>query len=305
MTLSYDITHMLRIRVTKEGKQMIHTISHALLDTLKLVPFLFLTYLLMEYIEHKTSDRIEKALEKSKKSGPAAGGLLGMIPQCGFSSVAANFYSARMITLGTLAAVFISTSDEMLPIFIASSVAPSTIVKILLFKLTAAVIAGFLIDAVLKPPTSHDHHEDIHHLCEAQGCNCGGDNIFRSAAKHTLSISIFIFIVVLICSVLIAILGVDTLSDRFFGIPVLGEITASLIGIIPNCASSVMITQFYLEGIMPAGPMISGLMMNSGVGLAVLFRMNRNIKENLTITALIFILSVMAGIIVSILNISF
>ena len=284
---------------------MLHTISHALLDTLRLAPFLFLTYLVMEYIEHKTEGRLEKAIEKSEKAGPLLGGLLGMIPQCGFSSVAANFYSAKMITLGTLAAIFISTSDEMLPIFIASSVAPSTIVKILLFKLTAAVTTGFLIDAVLKRHIGHDHHENIHNLCETQGCNCGGGGIFRSAAKHTLSISIFIFIIVLVCSVLIHLLGVETLSDKFFGIPVLGEIISSLIGIIPNCASSVMIAQFYLEGIMPAGPMISGLMINSGVGIAVLFRMNRDLKENLTITVLIFILSVMAGLIVSLLNISF
>lgn len=288
---------------------MIHTIfhllSHPFLDTLKLIPFLFLTYLFMEYLEHKTNDKIERIIEKNEKAGPLVGGLLGIIPQCGFSSIAANFYSARIITMGTLAAIFISTSDEMLPIFIASAVSPAVIIKILAFKLAAAVIAGFLIDAVLKRPVSHEHHDDIHHLCEVQRCNCGGGSIFRSAAKHTVSISIFIFILMFICSILIALLGVETLSDRFFGIPFIGELTASLIGIIPNCASSVMITQFYLEGIMPAGPMISGLMMNSGVGLAVLFKMNRNLKENLTITVLLFILSVMAGFIVSLLNITF
>lgn len=284
---------------------MLHFIGDSLLDTLKLVPFLFLTYLFMEYIEHKTNDKIEKVIEKNGTAGPLAGALLGIIPQCGFSGAAANFYAGRIITVGTLTAIFISTSDEMLPILIASSVPVSTAAGILAFKMAAAVVFGFTIDFILKKPLSRDHHDEIHEMCEKQGCNCEGGNIFTSAFRHTLNISIFIFIVTLICSLLISAAGLDTLNNKFFGIPVIGEVAASLIGLVPNCASSVVITQLYLQGIMPAGPMIAGLTVNSGVGLAVLFKVNRNIKENLKITGILFAAAVISGLIVSVLNITF
>lgn len=284
---------------------MLHFISDSLLDTLKLIPFLFLTYLFMEYIEHKTNDKIEKIIEKNGKAGPLAGAVLGIIPQCGFSSAAANLYAGRIITVGTLAAIFISTSDEMLPILIASSAPASTVAGILLYKLVSAVIFGFAIDFILKKPLSHDHHDEIHHMCEKQGCNCEGGNIFTSALKHTVNISIFIFIITFICSLLIHAAGLDAAGSSFFRIPVLGELTASLIGLVPNCASSVVITQLYLEGIMPAGPMISGLAVNSGLGLAVLFKVNRNIKENLKITGILFAAAVISGLVVSVFNITF
>ncbi|MDO4481353.1 MAG: putative manganese transporter [Bacillota bacterium] len=284
---------------------MIHFIGDSLLDTLKLVPFLFVTYLFMEYIEHKTNDKIEKIIEKNGKAGPLAGALLGIIPQCGISGAAANFYAGRIITVGTLTAIFISTSDEMLPILIASSVPASTVAGILAFKLAAAVVFGFAIDFIFRKPLSHDHHDEIHEMCEKQGCNCEGGNIFTSAFRHTLNISVFIFIVTFICSLLISAAGIDALNNGFFGIPVIGELTASLIGLVPNCASSVIITQLYLEGIMPAGPMISGLAVNSGVGLAILFKVNRSIKENLKITGILFAAALISGLVVSVFNISF
>lgn len=284
---------------------MIDIILDSVIDTAKLIPFLFLTYLFMEYIEHKTNSKVEDAIEKCGKSGPLIGGLLGILPQCGFSSVAANFYAGKLITLGTLVAIFISTSDEMLPIFIASAIPAATIFKILLFKLGVAVIAGFAIDFILHRALSHDHDHDIHPLCEKQNCNCHGGSIFSSALRHTLNICIFIFVVTLLCGILIHFIGTDTISEVVFGTPVLGEAIAALVGIIPNCASSVIITQMYLDGLMPSGAMISGLIMNSGVGLAVLFRMNSNIKENLKVTGAVFVTAVLAGILVTIFGITF
>lgn len=284
---------------------MIDVLLDAVLDTAKLIPFLFLTYLFLEYIEHKTNNEIEGAIEKCGKAGPLIGGLLGTIPQCGFSSVAANFYAGRIITLGTLAAIFISTSDEMLPILIASAVPVSSIIKILLFKICTAVIAGFIIDLIFRQNVSHHHEEDIHPLCEKQGCNCHGGSIFFSSFKHTINISIFIFIICLIFGCIVEFVGKDIVSDTLLSVPVLGQVVAGIIGLIPNCASSVLITQLYLEGLMPSGAMISGLVMNSGVGLAVLFKMNPDLKKNLKITALLFAIAVISGLIVSIFGITF
>lgn len=284
---------------------MIDIILDSILDTAKLIPFLFLTYLFMEYIEHKTNSKVENAIEKCGKGGPLIGGLLGLIPQCGFSSVAANFYAGKLITVGTLVAIFISTSDEMLPIFIASAIPVGTICKILLFKFGVAIIAGFAIDFILHRALSHDHEDDIHPLCEKQNCNCHGGSIISSAARHTLNICIFILIITFLCGILVHFIGTDTISDVVFGTPILGEVIAALIGIIPNCASSVIITQMYLDGLMPSGAMIAGLIMNSGVGLAVLFRMNSNLKENLKVAGAVFVTAVIAGILVSIFGITF
>lgn len=284
---------------------MLDLLLDALLDTLKLIPFLFLTYLFMEYIEHKSNLKIENAIEKAGKFGPAVGGLLGVIPQCGFSSVAANFYAGHIITLGTLTAIFISTSDEMLPILIASAAPFSLIFRILSIKLVIAVLAGFVIDILFKKRISHTHEEDIHPLCERQGCNCGEGNIFLSALKHTLNISLFIFVISLICGLVIHFAGIDILSNTLFTVPILGNTVSGLMGLIPNCASSVLITNLYLDGFLPFGAMLSGLIVNSGVGLAVLFRMNRDLKENIKITALIFLIAVISGTLIDLLSFGF
>ncbi len=284
---------------------MIDLLLDSLLDTLKLIPFLFLTYLFMEYIEHKTNNKIENAIEKCGKAGPLLGGVLGIIPQCGFSSVAANFYAGKLITLGTLIAIFASTSDEMLPILIASSFPAGSIARILLFKVGVAVAAGFAIDLILRRKLSHEHEQDIHPLCEKQHCNCHGSGIFSSAVRHTLNISIFIFVISLIFSVLINLIGTHFISETLFGTPVIGEIAAAAIGMIPNCASSVVITQMYLDSLITPGPMIAGLIMNSGVGLAVLFKMNPNMKENFKILGALFVVSVAAGFAVTLFGITF
>ncbi len=284
---------------------MLDAILEAFLDTLKLVPFLFLTYLFMEYVEHKSSAKVERAIEKSGKFGPVIGAVLGLIPQCGFSSVAANLFSGRIITIGTLVAIFMATSDEMLPIMIASAAPASAIAKILGFKFAAGMIVGFIADFLIKPKHYESHSGHIHSLCEHDHCHCEDGKIFTSALWHTLQITLIILIISIICEVMIDLAGFDRISNTVFGLPFVGEFIAALIGLIPNCGSSVMLTNFYLDGLMPAGPMMSGLLMNAGIGLIVLFKMNHSLRQNLKITGGIFVVSVLLGLGVSLLGISF
>ena len=169
---------------------MLHIIEHSLLDSLKLVPFLFLTYLAMEYLEHKTGAKVQKIIRKAGKWGPVAGGILGAAPQCGFSAAASNLYAGRVITLGTLIAVFLSTSDEMLPILISEKVEPALIFKILLIKVVIGIVAGFVIDLIVGRNREQEHSH-IHEMCEQENCHCE-EGILRSAVNHTLRITFFI-----------------------------------------------------------------------------------------------------------------
>lgn len=276
---------------------MIEVIQDALIDSIKLLPFLFITYLIMEYIEHKTSSKSKEAIKKSGRYGPLIGSVLGIFPQCGFSVSATNFYAARVITLGTLIAVYLSTSDEMLPIFISEAVPMSIILKILLIKLLIGMIAGFLIDLVLRSKNRNKNEEEkIVDLCEKEHCHCE-HGIVKSALKHTLSIFIFIVIITLVINIAIYFIGEDNIANFIEINPFLGPIFAGIIGLIPNCASSVILTQLYLENIITAATMISGLLVNAGVGLAVLFKMNKGIKQNISIVILLYLIGVVSGLI--------
>ena len=282
---------------------MLEVLEDALIDSIKLLPFLFITYLIMEYIEHKTSDKAKKAIKKSGKFGPAIGAILGIFPQCGFSVSATNLYAARVITLGTLIAVYLSTSDEMLPIFISEAVPAITIIKILGIKLLIGMIAGFIIDFVLRLKNK-EQDEKIVDLCEKEHCHCE-HGIFKSALKHTIHIFIFILLITLVINTIIYFIGEDTLANFIQLNPILGPIIAGLIGLIPNCAASVILTQLYLENLITAATMISGLLVGAGVGLAVLFKINKGIKENIKITALLYSIGVISGIIIELIGISF
>ena len=284
---------------------MLEVIEDALIDSVKLVPFLFITYLIMEYIEHKTSDKSKEAIKKSGKFGPLIGSILGIFPQCGFSVSATNLYAARVITLGTLIAVYLSTSDEMLPIFISESVPISIIVKILAVKLIIGIIAGFLIDLVLRIKNKNKNEEEkIVDLCEKEHCHCD-HGIVKSALKHTVSIFIFIIIITLLINIAIYFIGEDRIASFIEINPVLGPVLAGIIGLIPNCASSVILTQLYLENIVTATTMISGLLVNAGVGLAVLFKMNKGIKQNILIVILLYAIGVISGLILQLVGINF
>lgn len=283
---------------------MLEILEHTIEDSIKLIPFLFLTYLLMEYIEHKTKEKTKETIKKSGKFGPFIGALLGIVPQCGFSVSATNLYAARVITLGTLIAVYLSTSDEMLPIFLSEGVAINVIIKILVIKLVIGMIAGFLIDLVIRLKNKgKEDEEKIIDLCEKEHCHCE-HGIVKSALKHTVNIFIFIFLITFVINLGIHFIGEETIASFMLDRPILGPIISGLIGLIPNCASSVIITQMYLENIISVGTMIAGLLVGAGVGLAVLFRTNKGIKENIRITVLLYAIGVISGIILELIGIT-
>ena len=258
----------------------------ALIDTLKIIPFLFLTYLLMEFIEHKASGDTVALLEKSGKAGPALGGMLGALPQCAFSAVAANLYTGRVITLGTLIAVFLSTSDEMLPIMISSGASWKSIGIILGYKLIVGIVAGFAIDGVMHLLRRDKEKIDIDEICENDNCHCER-GIVLSALHHTITISVFILAVTLVINLLIFFVGAETLGALVSRIPVLSHLIAAIIGLIPGCATSVALTTLGLEGIISGGTMMAGLFSGAGVGILILVRLNKHLKENLVIMGLL------------------
>ena len=281
---------------------MIDVILETIIDSIKLLPFLFITYLIMEYIEHKTKEKTKETIKKSGKIGPLVGSILGVFPQCGFSVSATNLYSARVITLGTLISVYLSTSDEMLPIFISEAVPIEIILKILGIKILIGMIAGFAIDFVLRLRKKDKEEEKIVDLCEKDHCHCE-NGIIKSSLKHTFNIFIFILLISLVMHIAIHLIGEDAIASIILNKPIIGPIIAGLIGLIPNCAASVILTQMYLENLISAATMMSGLLVGAGVGLAVLFKTNKGIKENLKIVGLLYVIGVISGIVLEFLGI--
>ena len=274
---------------------MCDVVTDTLLDTVKLIPFLLLTYLAMEYLEHKTGQKAQRLVRKAGKFGPVIGGTLGIVPQCGFSAAASNLYTGRVITLGTLIAIYLSTSDEMLPILISEQASVRTIVLILLAKAAIGIIAGFVIDIVFSSHKAEDHH--IHEICEQEHCHCEEGSIFRSALVHTVQIGFFILIITFLLNLLFFLVGEDVLAGLILNRRILGPVLAGIVGLIPNCAGSVAITQLYLEGVIGTGAMLSGLLTGTGVGLLILFRVNHDRKENLKILGLLYFIGVSVGIV--------
>ena len=284
---------------------MLEVILEALVDSFKLLPFLFLTYLVMGVLEHAASDRPRKLIQEAGRVGPIWGGLIGAFPQCGFSAAASYFYIGRVITLGTLISIYMSTSDEMLPILISEKVAGLTILKIMGTKVVIGMISGFLVELFFgwmarrkKRPRDFDGEPHSGH------CDCGA-GIFVEAARHALKEFLFILIVSLAIGLLIYFVGEENIYLLFSNVPVLGEAVAGLVGLIPNCAASVVITQLYLDGIISAGPMMSGLLVSAGVGLLVLFKENTHPRESLSIAAILYVVSVAWGVLIEILGITF
>lgn len=277
---------------------MLDALLDAIIDSLKLLPFLFITYLLMELLEHKAGEKSLKAIKKSGKFGPIIGGVLGIIPQCGFSAAAASFYAGRVITIGSLIAIFLSTSDEMLPILISEAVPFSLIIQILLIKLLIGMTAGLAIDFILRKRNNKENEIHIHDICQDEHCHCDEEGILKSSIKHTLHIFVYIFIITLIINILIYCIGEENIAHIAINVPVLGNLIASIIGLIPNCASSVILTQLYLQNILPLGCLISGLLVNSGIGMLVLFKVNKNKKDNMAILTILFLIGAISGIII-------
>ena len=278
-------------------QEIIEILKQKIIDSIKLLPFLFITYLIMEYIEHKTSNKVRDFIEKSGEFGPVIGGIVGIFPQCGFSVSATNLYAARVITLGTLISVYLTTSDEMLPILLTKNINISVILTILGIKLVIGILAGVLIDFVFnKIGKKEDKNEHIEELCEHEHCHCE-ESIVKSALKHSLNILIYIFIITLIINGIISIIGEETIANFISQNTILGPIVAGIIGLIPNCASSVILTELFIENVINMPVLISGVAVNAGVGILVLFKTNKNLKENIKIVSLLYIIGVLSGII--------
>lgn len=340
-------------------EMILDALLDAILDTAKLIPFLFITYMGMEYLEHKAEKHTTGMLEKAGHFGPLIGAAVGILPQCGFSAAASSLFAGGVISVGTLIAVFLSTSDEMLPIFISEGVHPATMLRILATKAILGLISGFLLDVFMR----HGRHtkapeKHIHDLCVHEHCDCDEDEeeeelhteaahtheanaddhahrhvaeehhshehaaahahaghhhhhqkgflgIAMPALHHTVQITGFIFFITLIITLLVEGIGAEALGHFLSGKPIVGVFLAGVVGLIPNCAASVSITQLYLMGILNAGQMMAGLLVGAGVGLLVLFRTNDHPNENLRITIMLYGLCVFWGLVIEYLGIVF
>lgn len=302
---------------------MVEVIWDTVWDCGKLIPFLFLTYLAMEWLEHKAGQKTQAFIERSGRFGPVPGALLGAVPQCGFSAAASNLYAGRVITIGTLLSIYLSTSDEMLPVLISESADPMLILRILALKVAIGMAAGLLVDFLYRisgrgqekgrrDAHEHEHahiygqgngrqhmHGRIHEMCERDHCHCGEKKgIWRSALRHTLQIAAFLLVITFALNLAIHFVGEEALAGLILNRPVAGSLLAGVVGLIPNCASSVVITQLYLQGAMSFGAMMSGLLVGAGVGLLVLLRSNTDRKEDLKIAGILYGIGVLSGIVI-------
>lgn len=343
-------------------------------DTLSLAPFLLVTYLALETLEHVAGDRVNGAIKRAGAAGPVAGSLLGIVPQCGFSAMAATLYAGRVVTLGTLVAVFLSTSDEMLPLLLAEQVPVQTMAMLLASKALIALVTGFIVDAAIRGlrrnarahaairrtvlgtaanpahvNCAHDDHtggdiidevaeagvsaDHIHELCERDHCGCDEDedehghdhshdhghadeherhhdhshsyegapivSIIRSAISHTVQVSVFIFLVTLILVAVLETFGESAIEQFLRGNETLAVLGSALVGLIPNCSASVVITQLYLEGALQLAPMLAGTLISAGVGYLVLFRTNRSARENVVFLVMMYVIGAGWGLILS------
>lgn len=311
----------------------VDVLADSVIDTLKLIPFLFVTYLAMEALEHFASNKVKETVERADAAGPVAGALLGALPQCGFSAMAATLFSGRVVTAGTLVAVILSTSDEMIPVFVAHQQPAGRMLSIIAIKVVLGIVAGLLLDLVLRLlHRAGDGHTHIHELCEREHCHCeeadeldeehhdhdrhgdhhdhhehghhhghghshhGAWGIVRSACVHTAQVTAFIFLISLLFGLIIEGLGVDSIRSMLAYHPVRATFIAALVGLIPNCGASVAIAELFLDGTLATGPMLAGLLSSGGVGLLVLWRTNADARQNVYVTLLVYGVAVLAGL---------
>ena len=269
---------------------------HGLLDTLMIIPFLFLTYLLMEFIEHRAGDKAEEFMKKAGVFAPVVGGALGAVPQCGFSAAASNLYAGRIISIGTVVAVFLSTSDDMIPILLTGRVPAATVALIVLYKAVVGILVGLAVDFVLRLMHKKAEKINIDAICDEDNCHCE-KGIWYSALHHTATISLFVLLITFAVNALVFFVGEENIGGIMYSIPVFSHILAAIFGLVPNCAASVALTTLCTEGIITAGTMLSGLFSGAGVGLLVLFRVNKQMKENLIIVGIILAAGVVFGLV--------
>lgn len=309
---------------------MLDALFDALVDSAKLIPFLFITYIFIGFIERRATERTLDTIANADKAGPLWGALLGIIPQCGFSAVASTLYAARIVTVGTLISIYLSTSDEMLPLFISANVPVLTIIKILAVKVCIGMFWGFVLELVVfrkgflsdAAPLELEEYdedeeisgadndaaapedEDVKEIEISSGCGCDAP-LPVYALRQTIKIFIYILIFSIIINLLIAVIGEDTLAGVFTSAPLLGELISGLVGLIPNCASSVVITELYLSGVLSGGAMMAGLLVNAGVGIIVLFQANPSLKESCAITIMLYCMGVLSGFILNLAGVVF
>lgn len=276
---------------------MFECIIEGIFDTLKIIPYLLITFLILELLEHKLNNKNKIILEKGNRVGPVIGGLLGAIPQCGFSTMASNLYASRVITTGTLISIFLSTSDEMLPIMLSEHANFLTLIEIIVFKILIGIIIGSVVDIFYKN-NNKSAKKEIHKTCEHDECHCEEEGIIKSSIIHTLKIAIFILLVNIVLNIIIEFIGEEILSSFLLKKNIFVYFIASLIGLIPNCASSVIMTELYIEGLITVGTLLSGLLTGSGLGILILFKSNKNKTENINILSIIYIVGVVTGILI-------
>ncbi len=268
----------------------------ALKDTLITLPFLFGVYLLIEYIEHKSSDKLGKALRKMGPFGSVGGAAIGAIPQCGFSVAASNLYAGRLISMGTLVAVYISTSDEAIPVMLKTPDRAGMIWKLILIKIAIAMAAGMLVDICVKLFCKRKEEEPFKELCA--DCDCEHHGIFHSALHHTVQIVIIILIVNILLGGIMEFAGKQTVEKLMMTNSWVQPLIAAFVGFIPNCAASVVLTELYTDGVVSFGALIAGLCTGAGVGLMVLFKTNKNFKQNFAIMGILYAVAVASGLII-------
>lgn len=284
---------------------MIDCILDALKDGALSIPILFVAYLFMELLER--SSRLDESILRgySRKAGPAVGGLLGVIPQCGISGAAATLFSTGAITAGTMLAVFFATSDEMLPVMLSSmtdenGIGPGQILGIVAAKACLGIVLGYTADAIGSRFFARE--KDIHSFCEREHCDCDEEGSpWMSALVHTVKIAGMLIAVNFALNLVLELVGAERLSSTLLSRPVVGELLLALLGLIPNCSVSVIITEAYLAGIVGTGGLFAGLLSNAGIGLLVLFRTNTDMKENFTVVGILYVLSAAAGVIIGLL----
>lgn len=265
-----------------------------LIDGIKLAPFLFIAFLIIELVEHKFSDKTETLITKSGKFGPILGSILGAVPQCGFGVLSTNLYVTRIISLGTLISIYLSTSDEMIPILLSHQVPLVEIAKIIAIKVVIGMIFGFLIDFIYQKKNKKDYH-----ICDEDDCDCE-DSLLKSSLIHTFKTLAFILIITFIINYMFTYLDETVIEKIFMKNSIFAPFIASLIGLIPNCGASVAITELYLNNVITYGTCIGGLLTGNGISILILFKSNKNLKENILILILVLFIGIFIGTLLNI-----
>ncbi len=278
---------------------LLDVLLDAVSDCVRDLPFLFVAFLIVELLEHRTSEWMNRTLAKVNGLGPLVGSLLGAVPQCGFSIMASDFYAGGVISLGTLLAVFLSTSDEALIILMSNPGHMGDVLRLVGVKIALALFWGYVIELVIRLSGWRlaSKHQDLHDLCENVGGEKEGESPFRSAVRHTLEVFFFLFVFTFLLNLLIELIGMKGISRMLLSNTIFQPVLAAFIGLIPNCAASVILTELYIEGAISFGSAVAGLASGAGLGLVVLWRTNRNRKENLIETAVLLVTAILSGVV--------